>query len=112
MEIYKILRPQEFAEFERAGETRGAPVDLDDGYIHLSKADQLEGTLAKHFTDAEEVILCACDAGRLGTALKWEAARGGDLFPHLYRNLERADILWNARLTRGDDGFTLPDRVG
>lgn len=41
MLIYKILRAEEWAAFQSAGETHGAPVDLADGYIHFSTAQQL-----------------------------------------------------------------------
>jgi uncharacterized protein (DUF952 family) len=49
MHVYKILRSEEWAAFDAKGETAGAPVDLADGYIHLSTAAQAPETAAKHF---------------------------------------------------------------
>jgi uncharacterized protein (DUF952 family) len=48
-------------------------------------------------------MLVAVDGGALGAALKWEASRGGALFPHLYDTLPLAAVRW-AR--------PLPDEIG
>jgi uncharacterized protein (DUF952 family) len=98
MHIYKILRPEEWAELERSGETSGAPVDVADGFIHFSTAEQTAETAAKHFAGEDGLILAAFDADALGDALKWEVSRGGAKFPHLYAPLRCADVLWHAPL--------------
>lgn len=90
--VIKLLRPAEWAAFEAAGEFAGSPDDLRDGYIHLSTPDQVEATRAKWFAGAA-VVAVTLDAAALGTALRWEPARGGALFPHLYRPLRRADVV-------------------
>jgi len=94
MLIYKIFRRPEWEALRDAGTTRGAPVDIADGFIHFSTAEQAPGTAAKHFAGAEGLMLAAVDADRLGDALKWEASRGGALFPHLYRDMHLADLEW------------------
>ena len=68
--IYKICDAAAWQEAERAGEFAGAPVDLADGYIHFSTADQVEETAAKHFAGQSNLVLVAVDADALGTALK------------------------------------------
>ena len=93
-QIYKILRAPEYDAFLREGHTPGAPIDLADGYIHLSTADQVAGTLAKHFAGEAGLKLLALDAGPLGDALRWEESRGGALFPHLYREMQAEDVIW------------------
>ena len=92
MLIYKIFRADEWAAFESAGYTDGAPVDLADGYIHFSTADQVAETAAKHFAGAEGLMLLTVEAEDLGDALRWEPSRGGALFPHLYRPLHSHDL--------------------
>lgn len=107
MLIYKILRNGEWQAFQRNGRTEGAPVDLADGYIHLSTAQQAPGTAAKHFAGEDGLWLVALDAEALGDGLRWEPSRGGALFPHLYRPLQLAEIVW-ARplpLTAGGHDF-------
>ncbi|MDU8927392.1 DUF952 domain-containing protein [Alisedimentitalea sp. MJ-SS2] len=109
MLIYKIFRAPEWAELESNGETAGAPIDISDGYIHFSTAEQARETAAKHFTHEDNLILAALDADTLGEALKWEPSRGGALFPHLYRHLTLADILWTKPLPLGSDGHGFPE---
>lgn len=106
MLIYKVLRESEFRAFDAAGRTAGAPVDLADGYIHLSTAEQLAGTLAKHFAGEEGLVLLALESGALAP-LEWEPSRGGALFPHLYREMTRADILWSRPLPLGPEGHDI-----
>jgi uncharacterized protein (DUF952 family) len=81
---YKILTAAQWAQFEADGVFAGAPVDLSDGYIHLSTADQLEETLAKHFAGQAGLVIAEVDLGVLGDTVKWEVSRGGALFPHIY----------------------------
>lgn len=109
MLIFKIFRADEFAAFDTAGATRGAPVDLADGYIHFSTAAQLAETAAKHFAGEDDLVLLALDADRLGADLRWEPSRGGQLFPHLYRELRQSDVLWCRPLPLGPKGHSLPD---
>ncbi|SNS29624.1 DUF952 domain-containing protein [Sphingopyxis indica] len=84
---FKILTAQQWAEFERDRVFRGAPIDIADGYIHLSSAEQVEGTLEKHFAGQSGLHIAEVDLTLLGDAIRWEEARGGALFPHLYGDL-------------------------
>ena len=90
--VYKIFRASEYAEFQRDGRTKGAPVDLEDGYVHMSTADQVKVTAAKYFSGEQGLKLLGIEADTLGSALKWEPSRGGALFPHLYRELLTEDV--------------------
>ena len=94
MQIYKIFLGPEWAELDTKGETLGAPIDLADGFVHFSTAAQASETAAKYFAGIDGLMLVAFDADTMGDALKWEPSRGGDLFPHLYRPLQRAEALW------------------
>ncbi|KAA0916370.1 DUF952 domain-containing protein [Aquicoccus porphyridii] len=96
--IYKIFRDSEFQPLLAKGRTDGAPVDLADGFIHLSTGDQVRETAAKHFNGEDGLHLLALDADSLGDALEWEPSRGGALFPHLYRALHLDDLLWHKPL--------------
>jgi uncharacterized protein (DUF952 family) len=112
MLIYKILRAAEWSELEARGETPGAPVDVADGFVHFSTAEQLRETAAKHFSGEEGLVLLALDSAGLGAALRWEPSRGGALFPHLYGPLRRADVAWHAALPLGPDGrHVFPEEI-
>ena len=104
MLIYKILIAADRATLERDGRFAGAPVDLADGYIHFSTAEQAPETAAKHFAGQTGLSLLAMRAAAGGDALKWEPSRGGALFPHLYRALTAEDVLWIRPLPLGPDG--------
>lgn len=102
--IYKIAPLPLWREAEAAGLFRGSAVDLADGFIHFSTARQTRETAAKHFAGQDGLLLVAVDAGRLGPALKYEASRGGDLFPHLYGELPLSAVAWTEPLPLGPDG--------
>lgn len=102
--IYKISPRDAWAAAEAAGRFTGAPVDMADGFIHFSAADQLRETAAKHFAGQADLVLVAVDAEALGPALKWEPSRGGALFPHLYAELPVSAVRWVRPLPLGADG--------
>ena len=109
--IYKILRADEWTAFEAAGETRGAPIDLADGYVHISTGTQVAETVAKYFDGVEGLRILALDPKTLGDELKWEPSRGGDLFPHLYRILRMEDVAWVKPLPLSNNGHIFPAGV-
>ncbi|WP_224815480.1 DUF952 domain-containing protein [Hasllibacter sp. MH4015] len=109
MRIYKILRAAEWAELQAKGETPGAPIDVTDGFVHFSTADQARETAAKHFAGESDLILAAMEADDLGPALRWEVSRGGAEFPHLYAPLRLSDVIWHAPLLLVDGVHAFPD---
>ncbi|MEM6610253.1 MAG: DUF952 domain-containing protein [Pseudomonadota bacterium] len=104
MWIYKILRSEEWSELLAQGEIPGAPIDVADGYVHFSTAEQLRETAEKHFTSEPNLVLLAVNYQALGDQLKWEPSRGGALFPHLYGPLRLLDVSWSAPLMLAADG--------
>ncbi|MFP4538304.1 MAG: DUF952 domain-containing protein [Dichotomicrobium sp.] len=111
--IYKIADAQAWRDAQEAGVYRGSPDDLRDGFIHFATADQLPGTLAKHFAGHDGLMLVAIDADRLGDKLVWEPSRGGQLFPHLYDALPADAALWATPLPLKDDGtHDMPGGLG
>jgi uncharacterized protein (DUF952 family) len=91
--VYKIVSASLWRAAQARGAFGGAGVDLADGFIHFSSAAQVEATAALHFSGQDDLLLVAIDADALGPALKWEASRGGDLFPHLYGDLPMSAVL-------------------
>lgn len=111
MLVFKIFRRSEWDQFCTRGETAGAPVDLADGYIHLSTAAQVTETAARHFAGESDLVLVAFEADALGSDLRWEPSRGGQLFPHLYRPLVPGDVVWDKSLPLGAAGHIFPEGV-
>ncbi|HEV2160641.1 MAG TPA: DUF952 domain-containing protein [Stellaceae bacterium] len=102
--VYKIVAAAEWRAAEHDGVFRGAPVDIGDGYIHLSTASQVRETAGRHFSGQADLLLVAYDGAGLGPALKWEPSRGGALFPHLYGTLDPRAAHWVKPLPLGRDG--------
>ncbi|MCG6857531.1 MAG: DUF952 domain-containing protein [Salaquimonas sp.] len=111
--IYKIATRDEWQAAEQAGRFDGAPVDLKDGFIHFSTAGQVRETAARHFGGQGDLVLVEIEAQALGEALKYEASRGGALFPHLYARLDLTAVTRSWPLPLGEDGHhVFPPEIG
>ena len=101
---YKIMSVVELEQMQRDGVFYGSPVDIADGYIHMSLGSQLAATLDKHFSGVDGLVLVAVDLSRFGDALRWERSRGGQLFPHIYGLLPVEAVISITTLGRTPDG--------
>jgi len=102
--VYKIVTGQQWDEARQAGLFKGAPVDLEDGFIHFSTAEQVLETAAKHFKGQDGLLLVAVEVAALGDALVFEPSRGGKLFPHLYADLPLSAVRSVDAFPLGADG--------
>lgn len=102
--VYKIVTSDQWSEAQAAGVFKGAAIDLRDGYIHLSTAEQVRETAARHFAGQDDLLLISIVPSALRDALVYEPARGGALFPHLYDDLPLSAVIASAPLPLGDDG--------
>ncbi|HVC59950.1 MAG TPA: DUF952 domain-containing protein [Acetobacteraceae bacterium] len=102
--VYKVMSEAEHQQMRRDGVFCGSPADMQDGYIHLSCGSQLAATLNRHFGLVEGLMLVAVDLSRLDDSVRWEPARGGELFPHIYGRLPVEAVLAVAPLEREADG--------
>jgi uncharacterized protein (DUF952 family) len=103
--LYKIVRPAEHEALTTLRRWPGSADDVRDGFVHLSTAGQVQGTLDRHFAGEALVHVLLVDAAKLpAAALRWEASRGGALFPHLYAPLEVDAVHAEAELTADPSG--------
>ena len=107
--IYKIVTTDAWAQALEKAAFFGAAIDLTDGYIHFSNASQVEETARRHFPGQDNLLLVAFDSAHFGESLRWEASRGGALFPHLYGILKPALALWTKPLPWTADGHRFPE---
>jgi len=108
--IYKICPASAWREAERQGMFRGSEADLRDGFIHFSTAAQVAETARKHFFGQTGLFLIAVDPDQLGQALRWERSRNGDLFPHLYGELDLGAVVSvHSMLARSDGSHDIPE---
>ncbi|BCH60775.1 hypothetical protein RvVAR0630_33990 [Agrobacterium vitis] len=103
--IYKIVPDALWQKARADGVFAGAPIDLQDGFIHFSTAIQAKDTARLHFAGQQDLLLVAVDGEALGAALIFEPSRGGALFPHLYAPLPLSAVLWEKPLPLGEDGL-------
>jgi len=102
--IFKLVDEASWRLAEARGRFDGSAVDVRDGYLHFSTADQVRDTAARHFAGEGGLLLIEVDAAPLGDALRWEPSRGGDLFPHLYAPLPLDAVRAVFHLSLGTDG--------
>ena len=109
--IYKVLTKDQWRKFQRDAVFQGSPVDLADGFIHLSCADQLKGTLDKWYADQDQVTLLQVDASKIDAALKYEISRGGAEFPHLFADLLMSAIGTHWLVSPENGAYRLPENL-
>ncbi len=89
--IYKLVDAEDWRTATVDGAYPGSVVDVRDGYIHMSTADQLDETARRHFCGLPDLLKVTIETAALAAlpdeALRWEPSRGGALFPHLYAPL-------------------------
>lgn len=102
--IFKICPRAEWEKPEHIHAYQGSEKDREDGFLHFSTVEQLQGTLAKYYADADDLLLVAVSAAALGSALKYEPSRDGELFPHLYAPLNYDAVSWVRPIGRDFDG--------
>jgi uncharacterized protein (DUF952 family) len=102
--ILKIVPEALWRAAEAEGVFTGSPVDIADGFIHFSTAEQVGETAVRYFAGQQGLLLVAVSAAQLGAALRWEPSRGGALFPHLYAPLLTDAVVWVKPLPLGAGG--------
>ena len=109
--IFKVLTHNQWAAFQADGVFKGSPVDVADGYIHMSCAPNLKETLDKWYADQDRVFILEVDSGPIADDLKYEVSRGGAEFPHLFADLPLSATgkVWD--ISAGEHGYTLPDNL-
>ena len=107
--IYKICSKLELKKAKDKNQLKGSKKDLEDGFIHFSGEEQVEGTLKKYYSNQTELILLKVDTLKLNHLI-WEQASDGNMFPHLYSTLDLSDVVEEIKISLRDDGsHVLPD---
>lgn len=110
--VYKVVSREVYDASIASGTFVGQPIDKADGYIHLSTATQLGETIRLYFAGLADQVLFQLPCAPFGAAMKWEASRNGELFPHLYAELPMSALGAVATIDIAADGSVdLPDWV-
>ena len=90
--LFHLVPRAAWENFLASGRSELPSASLDEeGFVHLSFGPQLEGTLAAHFAGHGELVLVEVEGPGENDGLVLEPARGGHVFPHLYRPLRRTE---------------------
>lgn len=91
--IYKIFTKDQWQDFNANGSFQGSPLDIKDGFIHLSKQDQVQKTINKFFKNITGLIIAEFNTNTYNNTLKWEASSSGEFFPHIYEPLSLEQLV-------------------
>lgn len=70
-----------------------------EGFVHLSSAEQLVGTLHKHYPGRIDLMLLSVDPDLISAELVWEDLYGSGIeFPHIYGPIDLAAVTSNGPL--------------
>lgn len=92
-----------------------SPTGLDDeGFVHLSSADQLIATAERWFAGASDLKVVVLEQSVLEDSLRWEDLYDhGELFAHLYAPIPKEAIVGVVALHRDTDGrYVWPELLG
>ncbi len=93
LRLFHVLHAKPARALLLADGTWNPPSLESQGFVHLSFAEQLQGTLETHFEARDELVLLELDPAQLGPALRYGPSRGGALFPHLYAPLPMSAVI-------------------
>jgi uncharacterized protein (DUF952 family) len=102
--LYHMAKRSEWEHGEAEGTYRGSADDRRDGFMHFSTAEQVVESAARHRAGQTDLLLIVVAEESVGP-WKWEVARNGALFPHLYGDLPSAIAVGVHHLPLGEDGL-------
>ena len=105
MKVYRILTCE---DWEQVQETLPlSPIDIRDGYIHLSTKEHILETANRYFSKEQELIVVAFDGESFGSHLKMEYVPTRKAkFPHLYNiSLVKSCVIEQLLLKMKDNVF-------
>lgn len=84
--IFHIALSKEWNQALQDGSYRTGSLE-NEGFIHLSTGKQLLRTANKFYVGNRDVVLLVIDPGLLASELRYEPIEDGQLFPHVYGEL-------------------------
>jgi uncharacterized protein (DUF952 family) len=104
--LFHILPREVWYGLDKATTYR-PPSLASEGFIHLSTADQLLRTAARHFAGRTDLVVIAIDPAKLEAPLRYAHAHG-EAFPHLHGPLPMRAVTAVEPLPLVDGEFVFP----
>ena len=109
--IYKIINTDELKNAKLLGTYSGSSKDIQDGYIHFSGEEQVEGILKKYYANQKDLVLLKVETLKLDHLI-WEQASDGNMFPHLYSKLDLSYVIEEVEISLDKNGnYKLPKNL-
>ena len=106
--IYRFTLKTQWEKGQKEGIYVAEDFDVD-GFIHLSTKEQLLETANLHANREQDLVLLVIDTEKVEAPLKFEPSRGGQLFPHIYGDLNLDAITDVYDFPPNEDGtFSFP----
>ncbi|MBH8574646.1 DUF952 domain-containing protein [Nostocaceae cyanobacterium CENA369] len=109
--ILHITRSQEWREAKNLGSYHADSLD-NEGFIHCSKSTQIVKVANRFFFNQKDLVLLFIDSDRVKAEIRYEEAEIGEVFPHIYGELNVDAVYKVINFEPGEDGFfELPQEV-
>jgi uncharacterized protein (DUF952 family) len=102
--IYHITTPEQWQQFASLPFYEASSLQTE-GFIHASKAHQVQETANRYYKNEPEILLLTIDTALLAIPLLYEEAPNRkEEFPHLYGKLNKDAIVNHVVIARQPDG--------
>ncbi|MCC5620438.1 DUF952 domain-containing protein [Nostoc sp. CHAB 5715] len=109
--ILHITKRQQWEPAKNLGTYRADSLD-SEGFIHCSKSTQILKVAKRFFDNQKELVLLFIDSEKVQAEIRYEPAEIGELFPHIYGELNIDAVYQVIDFEAGEDGlFELPQEV-
>lgn len=109
--ILHITKRQQWEQAKNLGTYRADSLD-SEGFIHSSKSTQILKVAKRFFDNQKELVLLFIDSEKVQAEIRYEPAEIGELFPHIYGELNIDAVYQVIDFEAGEDGlFELPQEV-
>lgn len=109
--ILHITKRQQWEQAKNLGSYRADSLD-SEGFIHCSKSTQILKVAKRFFYNQKELVLLFINSDKVKAEIRYEEAEIGELFPHIYGELNIDAVYQVIDFEAGEDGlFELPQEV-
>ena len=109
--ILHITQRQRWEEAKVIGSYRADSLETE-GFIHCSKSRQIVKVANRFFFNQKNLVLLFIDSEKVQAEIRYEEAEIGELFPHIYGELNVDAVYQVINFESGEDGFfVLPQEV-
>lgn len=91
MLIYHIVLPEVWAAFDT--ELYRPKGLADEGFIHCSFANQLDGVIKRYYSKAKNIVVLEIETDRLMSRVIKEPSTNSEIYPHIYGPVNRDAIV-------------------